>query len=69
MRELTALAEGTKLKGGAVRRIVVTMSEETFLRVRDKATAEDRSLSNQIVRYVERGLFAHGVSQLSGSKG
>ena len=53
MRETTANAEGTKYKGGAKRRIVVTMDERLFLDLRALAVDADRSISAQIVRYLE----------------
>lgn len=50
MLEQTKLAQGSKLKGGAQRRIAVTMDEDLFFLIRDKAAAEGRSISNLIVR-------------------
>lgn len=56
MREITALAQGTKLKEGACRRIVVTMDEKTFLQIKTVAMREDRSISGQIFHYIRAAL-------------
>lgn len=54
MREATALAQGgLSYKAGAKRRIAITMDESLFLYIRDRAVAEDRSISAQIVRYLQ----------------
>jgi hypothetical protein len=56
MRETTAAAEGTKYKGGAKRRIVITMDERLFLDIRALAVDADRSFSAQVVRYLEKAV-------------
>lgn len=56
MRATTAHAEGTKLKGGAQRRIVVTMDEDLFLDIRALAVDADRSISAEIVRYLKASI-------------
>lgn len=56
MRERTATAEGTKIKGGAQRRIALTMDEQLFYQIRTRATIEGRTFSNTIVLLVEEAL-------------
>ena len=50
---LTRRAQGTPIKGGAQRRIVITMDEELFLRIKERAVREGRSMSNLMVRFLE----------------
>ena len=54
MYEITAQAQGSKLKAGAQRRIAVTMDEALFLLLRSCAVEDDRSISAEIVRRVKR---------------
>lgn len=54
MYEMTAAAQGTKLKGGATRRIAVTMDEELFLTIQALAVEDGRSISAEIVRRLKQ---------------
>lgn len=74
MREMTTRAKGTQLKGGAVRRIAVTMDESMFLELRELAVTYDRSISTQIVRILRATLNRQrvaraGKASLSGGHG
>lgn len=56
MRESTKLAQGTWEKGGKIRRIALTMDEGLFLVLRDLAVADERSISDTVVRLIKRAL-------------
>jgi hypothetical protein len=54
MYEMTVTAQGTKLKGGATRRIVVTMDEKLFFDIKAFAIEDGRSISSEIVHRLQR---------------
>lgn len=48
----TREAKGVQLKGGAVRRITITLDEEVFLAIKASAIKNRRSLSNEMAIYL-----------------
>ena len=58
----TREATGVRLKGGAVRRITITLNEDEFLSLRDAAVSHGRSISAEIARRLRVPIPQRGES-------
>jgi hypothetical protein len=63
MRERTARAHGHLVKAGAYRRIAVQLDEADFLRLRQRALDEGRSLSDAAARIIAAALSPVAASK------